>query len=264
MITGALRTTMVTPTTPPTATAPAGASPPVGKAEPTPPKVAEAKKNDRMGRDEFLKMLMAQLRHQDPMNPMDGQQMAAQMAQFSSLEQLIAMNASIAEQKEAQQAIATAITDLGKAQKEQQAEVTRLIQGQSAAAMVGKVGILAGNQLLVGAGGEGVLAYGGASASGPGRVIVRDAMGRTVSEADTTIRPGDQQLSLKDLTWTPPLAPGQYQFAVELRPQGAPAQPLTTFTAGRITGMRLENGTPMLLIADTLRVPMTSLTQLRG
>ncbi len=41
-----------------------------------------------MGKDQFLKLLIAQMQNQDPMSPMQGDQMAAQLAQFSSLEQL--------------------------------------------------------------------------------------------------------------------------------------------------------------------------------
>lgn len=48
-------------------------------------------------KDEFLKLLVAQLQHQDPMNPMDNQQFLAQLATFSSLEQLISINAGISE-----------------------------------------------------------------------------------------------------------------------------------------------------------------------
>lgn len=40
-----------------------------------------------LNQEEFLKVLLAQLRFQDPMKPMDNQQFLAQMAQFSSLEQ---------------------------------------------------------------------------------------------------------------------------------------------------------------------------------
>jgi flagellar basal-body rod modification protein FlgD len=39
-----------------------------------------------LGKQDFLKLLMAQLRNQDPMKPMDDTQMIAQMAQFSALE----------------------------------------------------------------------------------------------------------------------------------------------------------------------------------
>ena len=45
--------------------------------------------------DEFLKLLVVQLKHQDPMNPVDNQQFLAQLATFSSLEQLISINAGI-------------------------------------------------------------------------------------------------------------------------------------------------------------------------
>jgi len=44
--------------------------------------------NGVLGKDEFLKMLMAQMKHQDPMNPMESSDFSAQLAQFSSVEQL--------------------------------------------------------------------------------------------------------------------------------------------------------------------------------
>jgi flagellar basal-body rod modification protein FlgD len=47
------------------------------------------KKKDPLGRDAFLTMLVAQLKNQDPLNPMQGSDFSAQLAQFSSLEQLL-------------------------------------------------------------------------------------------------------------------------------------------------------------------------------
>ncbi|MDZ4700620.1 MAG: flagellar hook capping FlgD N-terminal domain-containing protein [Rhodothermales bacterium] len=52
--------------------------------------------NDTLDRDDFLLLLVTQLSNQDPLNPMDGQQFAAQLAQFSSLEQLININDGMA------------------------------------------------------------------------------------------------------------------------------------------------------------------------
>jgi flagellar basal-body rod modification protein FlgD len=41
-----------------------------------------------MGKDQFLKLFVAQLQHQDPMNPMNDSEFMGQMASFSTLEQV--------------------------------------------------------------------------------------------------------------------------------------------------------------------------------
>nr|WP_121639901.1 flagellar hook assembly protein FlgD [Virgibacillus sp. Bac330] len=48
-----------------------------------------------LGKDEFLNILMTQLKNQDPTNPMDDRQFVSQMAEFSSLEQMMKMSKSI-------------------------------------------------------------------------------------------------------------------------------------------------------------------------
>ena len=67
---------------------------PVTTAAATRPSAAATGK-PALGKDDFLKLLMAQLKNQDPMKPMDDTAMIAQMAQFSALEATQQLNATI-------------------------------------------------------------------------------------------------------------------------------------------------------------------------
>jgi flagellar basal-body rod modification protein FlgD len=51
-----------------------------------------ALQGNRMGMEDFMKILLTQLTYQDPLKPMDNQEFMAQMAQFTSLEQTQQLN----------------------------------------------------------------------------------------------------------------------------------------------------------------------------
>ncbi len=51
--------------------------------------------NRQLGKDEFLQLLVAQMQNQNPLNPMSGSEFVSQLSQFTSVEQLMKLNAGI-------------------------------------------------------------------------------------------------------------------------------------------------------------------------
>jgi flagellar basal-body rod modification protein FlgD len=83
--------------------------PPVTGANQTGTQAQVAGKNAQLGKDQFLKLFVAQLQHQDPMNPMQDTEFMGQMASFSTLEQvtnLATANAQVAESLNSSSAVA--------------------------------------------------------------------------------------------------------------------------------------------------------------
>tara|TARA_B100000686_G_scaffold341384_1_gene418707 strand:- start:2403 stop:3065 length:663 start_codon:yes stop_codon:yes gene_type:complete len=74
-------------------------------------------KNGALGKDEFMKLLIAQLQAQDPNSPMDAQDFSAQMAQFSSVEQMFNVNSNLENLQKSQNAMMnnSAVNLIGKA-----------------------------------------------------------------------------------------------------------------------------------------------------
>lgn len=68
----------------------------VGSAANNPPGIYDpGASSTAMGKDDFLTLLITQLQNQDPLNPADSTEYTAQLAQFSSLEQLSNVNANL-------------------------------------------------------------------------------------------------------------------------------------------------------------------------
>ncbi|KPP96476.1 MAG: flagellar basal-body rod modification protein FlgD [Bacteroidetes bacterium HLUCCA01] len=70
-----------------------------------------AGKGKEMGQQQFLQLLVAQMRHQDPTNPMNGSEFASQLAQFNSVEQLINVNTGIQSLQESQDVMSAGLTN---------------------------------------------------------------------------------------------------------------------------------------------------------
>jgi flagellar basal-body rod modification protein FlgD len=68
-------------------------------------------KKSELGQQEFLQLLVAQMRNQDPINPMDGAQFASQLAQFNSVEQLISVNGGLENLQSSQQMMSASLTN---------------------------------------------------------------------------------------------------------------------------------------------------------
>ncbi|MFW6235729.1 MAG: flagellar hook assembly protein FlgD [Desulfovibrionales bacterium] len=86
----------------------------IGRAEET--KSAPQKKNSALDKDSFLRLLVTQLEHQDPLQPKADTEFVAQLAQFSSLEQLTNISKGVGniEGGFGRQDIFTAVNFLGK------------------------------------------------------------------------------------------------------------------------------------------------------
>ena len=56
--------------------------------------------SEKVGIDQFLTLFIAQIKNQDPLSPLDSAEFTAQLAQFTSVEQLYGMNSSLSDIKE--------------------------------------------------------------------------------------------------------------------------------------------------------------------
>jgi flagellar basal-body rod modification protein FlgD len=172
-----------------------------------------------MGKDQFLKLLVAQLQHQDPMNPMQGDQMAAQLAQFSSLEQLQQMNTTLSNQT----------TAFG--------SVIGAIQAGAAMGAIGHTITAIGDQVLVGgANGQTSVNVDLAAAGTSATVHIYNAAGAEVGTTTIgALKAGSNTIDISSAIKN--LPDGTYTYAVDAKDAAGKAVAVQTYTTGKVDGV---------------------------
>lgn len=192
------------------------------------------------GRNEFLMLLVTQLRHQDPFNPMDSAQFATQLAEFSGLEQLIELNERFQEQADI-----TAMMSLS-------------INTSLAASLVGRRVLAVGTEVFVPASGEASITVDVNGDGGSATLRLFDVNGVEIAVQKVgTVNGGRQTIPLDDLN----LASGIYTY--ELTVTGADNVPVdvTHYSNGLVDGVLFANGA-ILLQAGGLLIPLARLIEI--
>jgi flagellar basal-body rod modification protein FlgD len=193
-----------------------------------------------MGKDEFLKMLVTQLRYQDPMNPLKGTEFAAQLAQFSSVEQLTNLNTQMETSLQANSTL------------------TSSINNALAATLIGKQVRAAGDTFKYSGQEQIKLGYSLDQNVKTVEVKILDAGGGVVR----TLRTNETLKGDHTLTWDGKdengnlLAQGQYTIKVEALNTSDAAVNATSFVYGTISGVRFKaDGT--VFIVDGAEIPLS-------
>jgi len=172
--------------------------------------------------DNFLQMLVAQLQNQDPLNPLSGTDFAAQLAQFSSLDQLTEINTQLS-------------------------NLTSSLSSASNSQVVSLIGdevVTNGNSVEV-SGASTTLAYSLPSNVQQGTIKISDANGNVVQ----TLAFGEQQAGNNTMNWnTSNVTPGTYTFNVSALDSSGNAVTATTQMSGTVTGISFQNGVPYVQV----------------
>jgi len=195
-----------------------------------------------MGKDAFLKLLITQLQHQDPLNPADSTEFTSQLAQFSSLEQLSNVNDNLNTLKLYQASINNA----------------------QAVSFIGKDIVSKGKTLRVTSGQPVSCEFNLGAEAKRVAISIYDATGNFVKDIQATaLKAGTQSLSwdAKDRNGNT-VADGAYTFEVQAEGASGEKLDVTTYSKGTVTGVTFEDGVTYLVV-DRSKVAIGDVTQVK-
>jgi flagellar basal-body rod modification protein FlgD len=192
-------------------------------------------------KDDFMKLLVTQMKYQDPMNPMDNAQMTSQIAQLNTVEGINQLNATVSGLQASLMAT----------------------QSMQSASLIGKSILADGNSIN--------LLNGSASLSmrleGPAESVVVDVInssGRIIKTADL----GTNAAGIKSFTWDGStneggVAPnGQYTFQVNAKKLNQ-AVVVTPLTQATVSGVELTSAGPQLSLNNGTNIAMSTVRGVR-
>ena len=198
--------------------------------------VTETPRDQTLGRDEFLKLLIAQLQNQDPLSPEDPSKFVSELAQFSNLEQLISI-------REVVDNLAAAGTGRGVL---------------DAAPLIGREVLAAGDRIEIDPDGHGQLAYDLPRAASRGELRVLDVNDRLVSTQ--TLGPAELSSGRHrlELAFEPEsVSAGVYRYVLDVSAGDEALTPIS-YIAGTATGARAASlGGEVNLLIGAIEAPLS-------
>ncbi|MCU0684270.1 MAG: flagellar hook assembly protein FlgD [Polyangiaceae bacterium] len=197
-----------------------------------------------MDKDTFLKLLVAQISHQDPLKPMEGTEFVTQLAQFSAVEQAM-------QQSQRLELLSAQMSGLA---------------NNAATDLVGKTVTLRGKSVAF----DGVTATGASVTLGGAaesvKVTVRDASGKAVRTLDLGAKPAGALA----VTWDgkddagQPVSAGSYSLEVQAKNADGAAIAVSQDVQGVVKGVFFDKGYPEILLDSGVRAPISDLIGVVG
>ncbi|MGD2149056.1 MAG: flagellar hook capping FlgD N-terminal domain-containing protein [Desulfobacterales bacterium] len=187
---------------------------------------------EEVGIDQFLTLFIAQIKNQDPLSPLDSAEFTAQLAQFTSVEQLYGMNSSLSDIKET-------LNDQG--------------GQQDLIGLIGKT-IKADENTISVENGQVLSGFFNLEESAETTVTVYDSNGLEIRRLYLGWKDeGEHNIDWDGRDESGEIVPdGAYTFEVTPRDENGYYVAASTYISGEVTGVTYQYGDPYLMIGDKL------------